>query len=158
MPVPFDAAGLPALTDALLDAGLDEATIRAVMGENALRLFAETLPPAAAARPAALDQLGDQRRRPRGAVPLHRSRGDGPVDLLRDGLGDRVRVGGVVVHVPAGAVAVEAVADVAVLLEVVAQREVQERPPGRASSIVVVSPPWTTARSHAARCLYSSGT
>jgi membrane dipeptidase len=44
--VPFDAAGLPALTDALLDAGLDDATIRAVMGENALRLFAEILPPA----------------------------------------------------------------------------------------------------------------
>lgn len=46
VPVPFDAAGLPALTDALLDAGLDEPAIRAVMGENALRLFAETLPEA----------------------------------------------------------------------------------------------------------------
>ena len=34
------------------------------------------------------------------------------------------------VHVPAGAVAVEAVPHVAVLLEVVAQREVEERPPG----------------------------
>ena len=45
VPVPFDTAGLPALTDALLEAGLDEATIRAVMGENALRLFSETLPP-----------------------------------------------------------------------------------------------------------------
>jgi microsomal dipeptidase-like Zn-dependent dipeptidase len=44
--VPFDAAGLPALTDALLDAGLDDETIRAVMGENALRLFAEVLPAA----------------------------------------------------------------------------------------------------------------
>ena len=44
VPVPFDAAGLPALTDALLDAGLEEPAIRAVMGENALRLFAETLP------------------------------------------------------------------------------------------------------------------
>ena len=47
VPVPFDAAGLPALTEALLDAGLDEATIRAVMGENALRLLAAVLPPAA---------------------------------------------------------------------------------------------------------------
>jgi microsomal dipeptidase-like Zn-dependent dipeptidase len=47
VPVPFDAAGLPALTEALLDAGIDEATIRAVMGENALRVFAEVLPPAA---------------------------------------------------------------------------------------------------------------
>lgn len=44
VPVPFDAAGLPALTDALLEAGLDDPTIRAVVGENALRLFAETLP------------------------------------------------------------------------------------------------------------------
>jgi membrane dipeptidase len=42
--VPFDAAGLPALTDGLLDAGLDDATIRSVMGENALRLFAVALP------------------------------------------------------------------------------------------------------------------
>ena len=47
VPVPFDAAGLPTLTEALLDAGLEEATIRAVMGENALRLFAAVLPPAA---------------------------------------------------------------------------------------------------------------
>jgi microsomal dipeptidase-like Zn-dependent dipeptidase len=49
VPVPFDAAGLPALTDALLEAGLDDGTIRAVMGENALRLFAASLPPAGAA-------------------------------------------------------------------------------------------------------------
>ena len=46
MPVPFDAAGLPTLTEALLDAGIDDGTIRAVMGENALRLFAATLPAA----------------------------------------------------------------------------------------------------------------
>ena len=45
VPVPFDAAGLPALTDALMDAGLDEPAIRAVMGENALRLFAEIAAP-----------------------------------------------------------------------------------------------------------------
>ncbi len=44
VPIPFDAAGLPALTDALLDAGLGEAAIRAVMGENALRVLAATLP------------------------------------------------------------------------------------------------------------------
>ena len=42
--VPFDAAGVDQLTAALLDAGLDEAAIRAVMGENVLRLLAETLP------------------------------------------------------------------------------------------------------------------
>lgn len=41
---PFDAAEIIALTDALLDAGLDEATVRAVMGENAIRFFAATLP------------------------------------------------------------------------------------------------------------------
>ncbi|HYM83658.1 MAG TPA: membrane dipeptidase, partial [Candidatus Dormibacteraeota bacterium] len=42
--VPFDAAGLVHLTDALLDAGLDEPSIRAVMGENVLRVLGETLP------------------------------------------------------------------------------------------------------------------
>lgn len=42
--VPFDAAGLVHLTDALLDVGLDEAAIRAVMGENFLRVLGEALP------------------------------------------------------------------------------------------------------------------
>ena len=42
--VPFDAAGIVRLTDALLDVGLDEAAIRAVMGENVLRVLAEVLP------------------------------------------------------------------------------------------------------------------
>jgi membrane dipeptidase len=44
--VPCDAAGLVHLTDALLDVGLDEAAIRAVMGENAFRLLSELLPEA----------------------------------------------------------------------------------------------------------------
>lgn len=48
--VPFDAANVVRLTDALLDAGLDagldEAAIRAVMGENVLRVLATALPPA----------------------------------------------------------------------------------------------------------------
>jgi membrane dipeptidase len=44
VPVPFDAANTVQLTDALLDVGLDEAAIRAVMGENVLRLLAATLP------------------------------------------------------------------------------------------------------------------
>ena len=44
VPVPFDAAGLVQLTEALLDVGLDEAAIRAVMGENALRVLADALP------------------------------------------------------------------------------------------------------------------
>ena len=44
--VPFDAAGTVILTDALLDVGLDEATVRAVMGQNVLRLLAAALPAA----------------------------------------------------------------------------------------------------------------
>src|SRR5207249_3350587 len=44
-----------------------------------------------------------------------------------DAGGDEVGVGGGVVHVLAGAVAVEPVPDVEVLLEVVPEREVQER-------------------------------
>ncbi len=42
--VPFDASEMAVLTDALLKEGLGEAEIRAVMGENALRFFAEHLP------------------------------------------------------------------------------------------------------------------
>jgi len=42
--VPFDAANTVRLTAALLGVGLDEATIRAVMGENVLRVLAATLP------------------------------------------------------------------------------------------------------------------
>ena len=44
--VPFDAAHIVRLTDALLDVGMDEFAIRAVMGENVLRLLASALPPA----------------------------------------------------------------------------------------------------------------
>jgi membrane dipeptidase len=44
--VPFDASGMAQLTDALLEAGLAETAITAVMGGNAFRLLAETLPPA----------------------------------------------------------------------------------------------------------------
>ena len=43
--VPFDAAHLPALTQALLDAGLREEQIRKVMGGNMIRFLSETLPP-----------------------------------------------------------------------------------------------------------------
>ncbi len=41
---PFDATGLPLVTEALLEAGLDEATVAAVMGANAVRLLRATLP------------------------------------------------------------------------------------------------------------------
>ena len=42
--VGFDASALPALTQALLDAGLGEDAIRKVLGENVLRVLAATLP------------------------------------------------------------------------------------------------------------------
>ena len=41
----IDAAGLPALTDALLDAGIGESVVRAVMGANAVEFLRRTLPP-----------------------------------------------------------------------------------------------------------------
>jgi microsomal dipeptidase-like Zn-dependent dipeptidase len=39
----IDAGGLPALTDALLQAGLDRPVVEAVMGGNAVRLLSEAL-------------------------------------------------------------------------------------------------------------------
>ena len=42
--VPFDAAGLPALTQALLDQGLSESQIAKVMGANTIRYLQEVLP------------------------------------------------------------------------------------------------------------------
>ncbi|MCU0633291.1 MAG: membrane dipeptidase [Gemmatimonadaceae bacterium] len=44
--VPFDTSELVRITQGLLDAGLDEAAIRAVMGENVVRVLGETLPAA----------------------------------------------------------------------------------------------------------------
>lgn len=41
---PFDASGLPVLTEALLASGMSEETVRKVLGENALRVLSETLP------------------------------------------------------------------------------------------------------------------
>lgn len=41
---PFDAAGLPQLTQALLDEGFSGEEIRLIMGGNAVRVFMETLP------------------------------------------------------------------------------------------------------------------
>jgi membrane dipeptidase len=51
--VPFDAAHVVRLTDALLEVGLDDEAIRAVMGENVLRVLAATLPGGAGAPSAA---------------------------------------------------------------------------------------------------------
>lgn len=42
---PFDAAGVAALTEALLAVGFDESEIGAIMGENTLRLLRALLPP-----------------------------------------------------------------------------------------------------------------
>ncbi len=44
VPMPFDASEMAALTSSLLDAGLDEKTVRMVMGENAIRFFSTYLP------------------------------------------------------------------------------------------------------------------
>ncbi len=45
VPTPFDATGMPLLTEALLAEGLSDADIGAVMGGNAVRLLAGSLPP-----------------------------------------------------------------------------------------------------------------
>jgi len=42
--MPFDASEMSALTSALLEAGLDEKTVRLVMGENVIQLFLAYLP------------------------------------------------------------------------------------------------------------------
>ncbi|MGL6043851.1 MAG: membrane dipeptidase, partial [Sandaracinobacteroides sp.] len=41
---PFDATGLAALTQALMDEGFTDGEIRAAMGENALRVLRRALP------------------------------------------------------------------------------------------------------------------
>ena len=41
---PFDTAGLALLTEALLTDGFTRDDVRAIMGENALRVFLNTLP------------------------------------------------------------------------------------------------------------------
>jgi microsomal dipeptidase-like Zn-dependent dipeptidase len=51
VPTPFDATGLPLVTEALLAEGLSDAEIAAVMGGNAVRVLAEVLPPASTAPP-----------------------------------------------------------------------------------------------------------
>ena len=45
VPTTFDAAGLPALTQALVDEGMPEERIAKVMGGNMMRYLSETLPP-----------------------------------------------------------------------------------------------------------------
>ena len=45
VPVPFDTTGLALIAEALLDEGLRADEIGKIMGENAVRVFLETLPP-----------------------------------------------------------------------------------------------------------------
>src|SRR5439155_9678269 len=77
---------------------------------------------------ASLQQLGDALSGPRGTVALYVAVVDLAPDLLcdrlRDPLGRRI----VELHAASGTIAFEPVADVEVLLEVVAQPEVDERP------------------------------
>src|SRR5439155_19324084 len=72
--------------------------------------------------------LRDPGRRARGAIGFDIAVVDVAADLGCDRSGDLGRTVGLEVHPPSGVVALEAVADVEVLLEVVAQREVQKRP------------------------------
>jgi len=44
--VGFDTSALPALTQAMIDEGLSDREVRNVLGENVLRVFSRTLPPA----------------------------------------------------------------------------------------------------------------
>src|SRR5690242_6042863 len=73
------------------------------------------------------DELGDQRRSPPGAVGGYRPVVDWARELGGKRVADRLRGGGGVVHAGAGAVPVEPVRHVELLLEVVAQWEVEER-------------------------------
>ena len=70
-------------------------------------------------------------------------------ELFEHGFGEGVWVELVVLEAKPGVVAGQSGADVVILLEAFAQRDVNERHPGGVSSIVVVSPPWTMARSAA---------
>jgi len=44
VPMPFDVTGLPLIVDALLSERMSEQDIRLIMGENAARVYGETLP------------------------------------------------------------------------------------------------------------------
>ena len=77
-----------------------------------------------------LEQFGDERCGTCGAVTFDWPVVDLAPDLLGDHLGDGVGCCLVEVQHPAGAVLVEPVTDMEVLLEVVTQRNVKERPPG----------------------------
>src|SRR5689334_3720159 len=75
-----------------------------------------------------LEQLGDERGRALGAAGLDRPVIHLAPDLLGDRGGDLRGPGLLELHSPAAAVAPEPVMHVELLLEVVAEREVEERP------------------------------
>src|SRR5438270_10446972 len=74
------------------------------------------------------DEVGDAGRHPLDRSWVHRPVLHGPRQLVGHGGGDHLGRRRGVVHAPACAVALEAVGDVEVLLEVVAEREVEEGP------------------------------
>src|ERR1700722_20358437 len=78
-----------------------------------------------------LEEGGEQGRRAGGAVGVDWAVVDLASDLGGDRRGDVGWFRGLVVHAASGPVAVQPVAYVEVLLEVVTQREVQERPSAR---------------------------
>src|SRR4051794_30903334 len=77
------------------------------------------------------EKLGDRCRRTGCAVGLDRAVVDVAADLCGDRGGDLLGPVEFEVHAPPRSVALEAVADMEVLLEVMAKREVEERPPVR---------------------------
>lgn len=42
--MPFDVTGVPLITDALRKTGMSEGDIRLIMGQNVVRVLAQTLP------------------------------------------------------------------------------------------------------------------
>src|SRR5689334_19310056 len=78
-----------------------------------------------------LDEFGDEPGGAGRAIGLDVAVADRLAGQLSDASGDQVGVGRQVVHARAGAVAGQPVPDVEVLLEVVPEREVQERALGR---------------------------
>ena len=105
------------------------------------------------------DQRRDERRRARRAVGRHGQVVDRPIDLVGDRGGDGIGVRRRVVHPSTRAVAgpVDG-ATWRFCSKWSASGKYRNGRRAAASSIVVVSPPWTTARSQAARCRYRSGT
>ena len=99
------------------------------------------------------EQFADELRGPLGTFAIDRQEVVADADLFSDRRGDlrwgwRSRS-----HASPGAVPLEPVVDVAVLFEVVLEWEVEKRSCGsRRAPCSWLSPPWTTARSQAARC------